>query len=90
MLQIEFSAYSKKFIKKNQGSNPDLIKRLGLAIKALTNNPVPSGCKKLVGYPFYRIRIGNYRIVYRYDDKTLYIALVEKRDKIYSLLNKKL
>lgn len=88
MLQIEFSAYTKKFIKKNKTSNFVLIKKLGLIIKELAINPLPKGSKKLTGYPFYRIRLGNYRIVYRYDDKILYVTIIEKRDKVYTLLKK--
>ena len=88
MLQIQFSQYARKFIKKNQTSNSGLIRKLGLAIKELTTNPLPQGCKKLTGYPFYRIRISDYRIVYRFDDKILYVILIEKRDKVYNSLNK--
>lgn len=88
MLQVQLSSYSEKFIKKNQVTNSTLIRKLGLAIKELANNPLSHDCKKLTGYPFYRIRVNNYRIIYRYDKTTLYITLIEKRDKIYSLAKK--
>jgi mRNA interferase RelE/StbE len=40
------------------------------AIYSLENNPRPSGHKKLKGQkaPVYRIRIGDYRVVYLIDD----------------------
>ena len=52
MLQIEFSAYTKKFIKKNKTSNSVLVKKLGLIIKELAINPLPKDSKKLTGYLF--------------------------------------
>lgn len=85
MLEIKFSNYSKKFIKKNK-SNPSLSKKIAEAIKFLTLNPLPSGAKKLVGYPFYRIKIENHRIVYKYDQKFLYVTIIEKREKVYNIL----
>jgi len=88
MLQIELSSYSKKFIKKNKTSNFILVKKLVSIIKELATNPLPSGCKKLTGYPFYRIRLGKYRVVYRYDEKILYVTIIEKRDKLYQALLK--
>ena len=87
MLELEISKYSQKFIKKNK-SDIRLIKKLGLSIKNLRDNPLPNGAKKLIGYSFYRIRVNNYRIIYKYDEKTLYISVIEKRDKVYGLLNK--
>ena len=65
-----------------------MVKKLAIAVKELATNPTPNGSKKLSGYPFYRVRVGNYRIVYRYDNKTLYVTIIEKRDKVYTLLRK--
>ena len=43
------------------------------AVKArileLSNNPRPPGCKKLRGREGWRVRAGDYRIVYEIDDK---------------------
>lgn len=39
--------------------------RIASAIDALADDPTPYGCKKLVGSEHtYRIRVGDYRIVY--------------------------
>jgi len=86
MLEVQFSNYSKKFIKNNK-SNPAL-KKIATIIEDLLSNPLATGSKKLVGYPFYRVRIGNYRIVYKYDQKFLYVTIIDKRDKVYDSLNK--
>ena len=43
--------------------------RLIRAIEALRKNPRPRGVRKLVNQPGWRIRSGNYRILYEIDDK---------------------
>ena len=53
------------------------------AILALTSNPRPHGCKKLTEKEGYRIRIGNYRILYTIDDKkrTIVIHRIKTRSE---------
>jgi len=51
------------------------------SIAALSNNPRPPGCKKLKGRPGYRIREGNYRIIYEIYDKILTIIVIEAGDR---------
>ena len=43
--------------------------RLGEAMSALRENPRPHGCLKMKGVDAYRIRIGEYRIVYEIEDE---------------------
>ena len=46
-----------------------LIARLVPEIEGLATNPRPSGCRKLRGYKYlWRIRVGDYRVVYIVDD----------------------
>jgi mRNA interferase RelE/StbE len=52
-------------------------------IAALATNPRPSGYKKLKGRPGYRVRQGDYRIIYDIYDNTLtvdVIALGHRKD----------
>lgn len=52
------------------------------AILSLKDNPRPSGCKKLQGFVnTYRIRTGNYRILYRIEDKELIIEVIRIADR---------
>lgn len=46
------------------------------AIANLAEDPRPSGCKKLKGRDGYRIRTGNYRIIYEIFDTDLVIDVV--------------
>jgi len=48
----------------------DIAVRILDKIQTLTDNPRPHGCKKLQGpTQLWRIRIGEYRVVYKIDDK---------------------
>lgn len=46
------------------------------AIADLANNPRPSGCKKLSGRDGWRIRIGDYRVIYDVNDRELLVTVV--------------
>jgi mRNA interferase RelE/StbE len=50
------------------------------AIADLAKNPRPAGCKKLKGRSGYRIREGNYRIIYEINDKIL-TTVIEAGDR---------
>ena len=47
------------------------------AIYNLSENPRPQGCKKLKGRSGYRIRVGNYRIIYEIFDEILLIDVID-------------
>ena len=46
----------------------DSYGRIRDSIKDLANEPRPHGCSKLAGREGWRIRIGNYRVIYEIDD----------------------
>lgn len=45
-------------------------------IAELANNPRPFGYKKLKGEEAYRIRAGNYRIIYEINDEIILVTVV--------------
>jgi mRNA interferase RelE/StbE len=59
--------------------------RINAAIDTLADNPVPVGSKKLAGHDDYRIRIGDYRIVYAIDHhkRLILIARIAHRREVY-------
>ena len=64
----------------------DLIQaRLSKRILSLENDPRPQGCKKLSDRQEYRVRVGDYRIVYSIDDgeRTVLVIAVGHRGEIY-------
>jgi len=63
-----------------------LIARLVPKIESLAANPRPSGCRKLRGHKdLWRIRVGDYRILYIIDDdrKELSVTRVAHRRDVY-------
>jgi mRNA interferase RelE/StbE len=62
------------------------LKRIIQKIQNLTYEPRPPGCKKLTGEEKYRIRSGNYRILYIIEDDILiiYIVKIGHRRDVYS------
>jgi mRNA interferase RelE/StbE len=46
------------------------------AIAALGDSPRPPGCKKLKGRNGYRIRVGDYRIIYEIIDDQLIVEVI--------------
>ncbi len=58
--------------------------KIRAAIRDLADNPRPFGYKKLVDEGgLYRIKVGNYRIIYEVIDKTLLVSVlrVAKRNE---------
>ena len=53
------------------------VKKIMSTIHSLSNNPRPTNVKKLSGQEKYRIRQGNYRILYSIEDKQLVVCVVK-------------
>ena len=51
-------------------------RRIQGAIALLAADPRPPGCRPLVGRPAWRVRVGDYRIIYTIDDGALLIVVV--------------
>jgi mRNA interferase RelE/StbE len=65
--------------KELQGiSDKATLTRLIEKIKSLATQPRPSGSEKLAGRPnLYRVRQGNYRVVYSIDDQSRAVEVVK-------------
>jgi mRNA interferase RelE/StbE len=66
--------------------DPQQIPRIIQAVDALANDPFPKGCRKLRGAErAYRIRVGEYRVVYQVDVKAKVVTIyhVRHRGKAY-------
>ena len=63
-----------------------VFRRIDRKILALADNPRPPGCKKLRGYKDqWRVRVGDWRVVYLIDDeaKLVTITRVAHRREVY-------
>ena len=55
----------------------DVIQRVVQAVEQLASDPYPAGVRKLVGSEHtYRIRVGEYRVVYRVFPSVLVVEVI--------------
>lgn len=68
------------------GLETSVFERVLKKIRALSRAPRPPGCLKLTGEEGYRIRVGDYRVLYRIDDdsKRVFIYRIKHRKDAYS------
>ncbi|MHB9026806.1 MAG: type II toxin-antitoxin system RelE family toxin [Armatimonadota bacterium] len=72
--RVELTAKSRRLLKSFA---PDIRDRLLRALHELARDPRPPGCKPLSGvHGVYRIRVGDYRIVYEIHDTVLLVVVV--------------
>jgi mRNA interferase RelE/StbE len=64
--------------------------RIVRRIQSLAGKPRPAGSKKLLAQTYYRIRQGDYRIVYSIDDPNCVVDIIKigHRREIYRLQNR--
>ena len=71
---VEFSPSAAREFRKLA---PEIQRRLSPDIDSLAQNPRRSGAKKLKGREdLWRIRVGDYRIIYEVRDRTLVVLVV--------------
>jgi mRNA interferase RelE/StbE len=51
-------------------------KRVAARIDGLRDDPRPSGSTKLVGSEYWRVRAGDYRVLYSIEDAKLFVLVV--------------
>jgi mRNA interferase RelE/StbE len=71
-LQIKPSA-AKEIEALPKKDRPRVVAR----IQELATNPRPPGCEKLSGHELYRVRQGNYRILYTVHDAALLVVVIK-------------
>jgi mRNA interferase RelE/StbE len=74
MYTIVIDRYAQKQLVK---ISPPYFNRIIKAIYGLSDNPRPPGYIKLTGRPGYRIRIGDYRVIYNIEDKILTVYVID-------------
>ena len=73
MYTVFIERYAQKQIAKLDKKILPIVKD---AIAGLAFNPRPHGYKKLKGEEAYRIRIGDYRIIYEIEDEKIIVIVV--------------
>lgn len=75
-MEIYYSKQAEKFLKKQRTITRN---RICNAIRKLPAGDV----KKLQGINGYRLRVGNYRIIFNRNGNVLYIERIDNRGQIY-------
>jgi mRNA interferase RelE/StbE len=80
---VEFRRSAEKDLRR---LDPIVQRRVLRAAENLATNPRPDGCRKLQGSEnAFRIRVGDYRIIYTADDAVLIVAVerIRHRREVY-------
>jgi len=80
--KVLIERYAQKQIMK---LDKKIIPVIKASIIDLADNPRPYDYKKLKGEEAYRIRVGNYRVIYEINDNTIIVTVVSfgHRKEIY-------
>lgn len=74
--------WKKSAYKELRNINDKYIPKIIVSIEKLSTNPFPSGAKKLSGSEkTYRIRVGDYRIIYEIEKQKLIIQIIRVRHR---------
>ena len=82
MLKLALSRTALRFV---QTLNPRQYRQVVGTVFRLMQEPAPHDSQPLTGYPYRRVDIGEYRIIYRVEGAVLNVFLIGKRndDEIY-------
>lgn len=84
MFEVKYSNNAERFLKK---AEKQIVKRILKKIEKLREEPFPSKVKRVKGVEekLFRVRVGDYRILYEIDNDNNLIGIVniDKRETIY-------
>ena len=88
MLKLDLSNEAMRFIETLPGKQ---YKQVVGTMLVLLKEPTPHDSRSLAGYPYRRVDVGEYRIVYDVQGDTLRVLVVGKRndDAVYKALKRK-
>lgn len=84
MYLVDYTPQAHRFLKS---SHANLTERILQKIEALRIDPFPFGSEKLHGAlkEFHRVRIGDYRVIYKVipERKTIHVISIDDRKRVY-------
>ena len=76
---VEYAGAARREMRRLSRSQQD---RVRAAIDALARVPRPAGCRKLTGFDdLWRIRVGDYRVVYQIEEGHLVVLIIRVRHR---------
>ena len=87
MRRIELSKRAQKFLDRLP---PKQRRQVSGKLLDLARDPNPSDSEQLKGFPYLRADIGEYRIIYHFNDIALSVPIIGKRndDEVYRQLRR--
>ncbi len=74
---MKYQVVLPKSVRKELDRLPDdIVERILTRLAALETNPRPADVKKLKGRDAWRIRVGDYRVIYEIHDRVLQILVI--------------
>ena len=87
MYDVRLAKRAERSLRGIRLGDPRNYRRIVAAIRALADDPRPVGSKKLTAFdpPAWRVRVGDYRIVYEVDDTEVVVLVVNvaPRGEVY-------
>jgi mRNA interferase RelE/StbE len=83
---MAYTVILKRSAEKELDRLPETLhRRLAAKLLELETNPRPPGVQKLQGHDGYRIRVGDYRVLYLIDDpsETVHVTAIGHRREVY-------
>ena len=80
MYKIDWKEHALHNLKNLEDS---IAKRIVKKVEALITNPFSGDIKKLKGIPGYRLRIGDYRVIFDVEKDMIFIIKIGHRKHIY-------
>ena len=87
MYRVRLARRAERGLRRIHQGDPRGYDRVKVALVALAEHPRPEGATKLTGFdpPAWRLRVGDYRIVYEIRDEELIVIVVNvaPRGEVY-------
>ncbi|MGH8959169.1 MAG: type II toxin-antitoxin system RelE family toxin [Acidimicrobiia bacterium] len=87
MYRVRLTRRAEKGLRRIRQGDPRGYERIKTALRSLAEEPHPVGASKLTGFdpPAWRLRIGDYRIVYEIleDELVVVVVNVAPRGEVY-------
>ncbi len=75
--------FDKQAIKDLSKLSPKLRKQIVNALERLDNDNSSGDVKKLKGIEFYRLRVGNYRVIFKFEKNSIHVINILPRGSAY-------
>ena len=87
MRKLDITRDALKFLRELQAKQ---YRQVAQKMLALLSDPLPADASQLKGHDYWRADIGEYRIVYTFDEEIVYVYIIGKRndDEVYRKLGR--